>query len=203
MIAEKLRDIIFIIIIVQAIKNTTRNRQGGIFLNKIIFDIQRFSEDSSGETASDALDLMHNIIQRFDLKEAGNSTLKSIGTFWGSLFFKKSTRTTEVNALTTMLAGTVSIVEDIYAIREEKNKDNPSEVLITAKAEDLISNLTSLTNAFQKLSSGKNSFILSIVSSVVGLAANLVLSMDGLKEDEIEKINIFVQTIKVSIDNKE
>lgn len=69
LIEVKLHDIIFIIIIVQAIKNTTRNRQGGIFLNKIIFDIQRFSENSSGETASDALDLMHNIIQRFDLKE--------------------------------------------------------------------------------------------------------------------------------------
>ena len=168
-------------------------------MNKIIFDIQRFTEDSSGETASDALDLMHNIIQRFNLKTDGNSTLKFIGTFWGSLFFKKSTRTTEVNALTTMLAGTVSIVEDIYAIREEKNKNNPSEVLITAKAEDLISNLTSLTNAFQKLASGKNSFILSIVSSVVGLAANLVLSVDGLKEDEIEKINkSYVSLLQVS-----
>lgn len=179
-------------------------------MNKIIFDIQRFTEDNSGDTASDALELMHSIIQRFDLKTVDdtklqggsstlNSTLKFIGTFWGSLFFKKSTRTTEVNALTTMLAGTVSIVEDIYAIREEKNKNNPSEVLITAKAEDLISNFTSLTNAFQKLASGKNSFILSIVSSVVGLAANLVLSMDGLKEDEIEKINkSYVSLLQVS-----
>lgn len=164
------------------------------------FELQRFAESGNNQTGFDALELMHGIIQRFDLKTVDdtklqdgsstiNSTLKFIGTFWGSLFFKESTRTTEVSSLTTMLASTVSIVEDIYAIREEKNKDNPSEVIITSKAEDYISNLASLTNAFQKLSSDKNSFILSVVSSVVGLTTNLVLGMDGLKEEVVEKIN--------------
>ena len=181
-------------------------------MEEFVFDLQRFDNSNSAETDFDALELMHSIIEKFDLKTVDdtklqdgsstlNSTLKFIGTFFGSLFFKKSSEGTslEVNALTTMLACTVSIVEDMYDIREEKNKDNPSEAIITSKAEDYISNLASLTNAFQKLAGGKNSFILSIVSSVVGLTAKLILSMDGLKDNEIEKINTsYVSLLQVS-----
>ena len=179
-------------------------------MRKLVFDLQRFAKSANGKTGFDALELMHSIIQRFDLKTVEdtklqdgsstlNSTLKFIGTFFGSLFFKKSSRTSQVNALTTILAGIVSIVEDVYAIREENAKDNPSKEVIASKAENLISKLASLTNAFQKLASGKNSFILSITSAVIGLTANLVLGMDGLKDSEVEKINnSYVELVKVS-----
>ena len=169
-------------------------------MSEFVFDLQRFANSTGGKTGFDALESMHNIIQRFDLKTVDdtklqdgsstlNSTLKFIGTFFGSLFFKKSTRTSQVSALTTILGGIVSLVEDAYAIREENAKDNPSKVVIASKAEDFISKLTSLTNAFKKLTGGKNSFILSVVSAAIGLTANLVLSMDGLKDSEIKKIN--------------
>lgn len=168
-------------------------------MRKFVFNLQRFANSNSGKTGLDALELMHSIIERFDLKSSGNSTLKFIGTFFGSLFFKKNNRTSQVNSLTTIVSGIVSVVEDVYAIREENAKDNPSKVVITTNAEDLISNFTSLTNAFQKLASGKNSFILSVVSSVIGLTTNLVLGMDGLKDSEIEKINkSYVGLLQVS-----